>query len=497
MKPTEAGRSAHSAHSWPLLAHILMVADITLAVRVGTILWRHFAGHAWRLMLGLPLIVAAGWPREQLRRPPGPESPGALAIAGLAVAGGPARRRRGFTLIELLVVLVIVVLVSAVALPTVLPAIQHWQSSEAARLLQAALAGARDKAIHDGQPSGIRLLPDPAFPISYANGQVDGRQPLAFNRWLPVSPAPQYSEGLCTVRPGAGYLPIVTNPAGGAIGGPFLVLESSPLDRDGLPAPPTSWSWNLRVGERIQINGGGPWYTIVGPCWISPWSAATPGNAELFVNTGLPGAASPLSPPGLGPVEYLLLVDARDDNGNGWVDEAWDGVDNDGNGLVDDPNEWGEVEQWHGAAAGSAGLASVPYLVRRRPAPTTGAREIALPAQVVIDATSWSGTRERSRLPVDRFTGSVELLINPDGTAVPTTLYSTPSSVGMDGAFLHFWLAERPDVASPAVGVSPAVPAPKGEYWLVSLFARTGQVVTNQNPPLSGPFAQAQQGIGQ
>ena len=71
--------------------------------------------------------------------------------------------RRGFTLIELLVVMLIILLVSAVVLPTVLPAISHRQVSEAARILQGALAGARDTAINNNAPAGIRLLPDPVF----------------------------------------------------------------------------------------------------------------------------------------------------------------------------------------------------------------------------------------------------------------------------------------------------------------------------------------------
>ena len=88
------------------------------------------------------------------------------------------RPRGGFTLIELLVVILIIAVVSAVALPVVLPALSHRQVSESARLLQRALAGARDAALHDGTPSGIRLLPDPAFPLIYlANGQIDPTQP--------------------------------------------------------------------------------------------------------------------------------------------------------------------------------------------------------------------------------------------------------------------------------------------------------------------------------
>ena len=72
-------------------------------------------------------------------------------------------RRPGFTLVELLVVILIILLVSAVTLPTVISAISHRQVSEAARILQAALVGARDSAINNNAPSGIRLLPDPTI----------------------------------------------------------------------------------------------------------------------------------------------------------------------------------------------------------------------------------------------------------------------------------------------------------------------------------------------
>ena len=106
----------------------------------------------------------------------------------------------GFTLIELLVVITIIVLVSAVALPVVLPAIAHRQVSEAARIVQASLAGARDSALHSGAPSGIRLLPDPAFPLVYlANGQLDPTQPLAANRIIPIESAPEYTEGQVSI----------------------------------------------------------------------------------------------------------------------------------------------------------------------------------------------------------------------------------------------------------------------------------------------------------
>ena len=96
-------------------------------------------------------------------------------------------RRQAFTLVELLVVIAIIALVSAVALPVVLPALSHRQVSESARILQGSLAGARDAALHTGTPSGIRLLPDPAFPLIYLpSGQIDPGQPLAANRIIPI-----------------------------------------------------------------------------------------------------------------------------------------------------------------------------------------------------------------------------------------------------------------------------------------------------------------------
>jgi prepilin-type N-terminal cleavage/methylation domain-containing protein len=68
------------------------------------------------------------------------------------------RRRRGFTLIELLVVILIILLVSAVTLPTVIPAITHRQVSEAARIFQGALAGARDTAINNNAIEEVVVL---------------------------------------------------------------------------------------------------------------------------------------------------------------------------------------------------------------------------------------------------------------------------------------------------------------------------------------------------
>jgi hypothetical protein len=90
-------------------------------------------------------------------------------------------------------------------------------------------------------------------------------------------------------------------------------------------------------------------------------------------------------------------------------------------------------------------------------------------------------------------------MINPDGTVLPTTIYSSPSSVGLAGAFYHFWLAERGDLyrpdtqqtSAPFLPLPQGIPTPpglpngavlKGETRLVTMFARNGQITTTDTP---------------
>jgi prepilin-type N-terminal cleavage/methylation domain-containing protein len=444
---------------------------------------------------------------------------------------------KGFTLVELLVVITIILLVSAVALPVVLPALAHAQMSEAARALQGALAGARDSAIHNQLPSGIRLLPDPTLNgINPATGLLDANYPLAFNRIVPIESPPPYSEGMVAVLPaGSITLPF-----------PCIAIQEWAVDlTTGLPNSPTSWFWNIRVGDKIQINNAGPFYTVVGPMAIGPNDTLT-SNTEMFVNVGPPGTTSPVTSSQNGVTvnpEFLYLVNGEDDNGNGWIDEGFDGVNNNYDQetalglphLTDELAEW-EAEHLKGSAAIPGGFPNnVPYTILRRPAPAANAREQGLPTNVVVDATTWGGTQERSRLPVNPYTGTVDILIYPGGQVVPTTIYSTPASFGMGGAFLHFWLAERSDVVAmnlsttgtpvslsttqtfylpvgtiqqQLTGTTYTGPTLQGQYNIVTLFSRNGQVTTNatvqfDNPsnPYNGttynpgfPFLPAEQG---
>src|SRR5271166_225468 len=402
----------------------------------------------------------------------------------------PARptdaRRPGFTLIELLVVMFIILLVSAVTLPSIISAISHRQVSEAARVLQAALVGARDSAIHNNAISGIRLLPDPTINGINTNassplyGMLDPSLPLAMNRIVPLEAAPDYDEGKISIikdlvsPPGfapAYPYPSVPNPLTPALSMSVLMVEECPVDTTNpntfTPNEPTSWFWNIRIGDKIRISNAGQYYTVIGPM--------TQANPDLFVNDAPVG-----SPPGTptqlvrtytnpnntsqtvtAHVEYLFLVNGQDDDNDGFVDNGWDGVDNDQDGNIDivpnvptSYNEWTESEKWLGSLAsglqqnsivtglpvGTPVLLNQSYTITRRPAPSSGSRELALPP-----TASGVGTSQ----VINPNSGSVDILVNPDGTVVPSTVYSSPSSFGLNGAFLHFWLAERSDVAAP------------------------------------------------
>ena len=508
-------------------------------------------------------------------------------------------KTRGFTLVELLVVIAIIGLVSAVALPVVLPALNERRVSEGARILQASLAGVRDSAIKANAPRGLRFLLDPVFDFqsSIAGG------PLASNRFIPIEPAPNYSEGAINGGISIPNRQIVSSKGSVASYLRIAAAESfETIQGNGTKVTvlnsPTGWQYNIRLGDKIQFGGSGNIYTVAGPVHrvsrvLEPEPNPT-GNPELYIhyylktidqNTEVNLFGDVPSIYG-GPLEYLNLTNGIDDDGDGWIDESCDGIDNDGDGIIDpgfngiddNNNQFVDepAEMFIGVNGPLSGdeyeeekfvglhLANPPvnssYIISRRPVVSPGGAETTLPAGVVIDLTTWNAGAiplpaasaavpypaahlpERSRLPVNPFNGYVDIMLDQTGRVV-----SPGAGTGTSGAnansplaslpFYHFWIADREDVVAPLFDTSTtqgvAYPNPnpdqyaspahvnllplaqgtldsagnpyggpylKGERRLVTLFAKTGQIVSNSiesfnESDTSTPYYAPQSGV--
>jgi type II secretory pathway pseudopilin PulG len=364
-----------------------------------------------------------------------------------------------------MVVILIVLAVSVLALPTLVAGLGERAVLSGAQSLQAALVAARDEAALAGSPRGIRLELDPSLPpVRLASGDINPLSVLAANRWTPMATAPDYDDGLCSAYPLEVY-PAWVQPV------TCLILEEQPGHwvNTGtawvfMPNDPVTWWHNIRVGERLRIGDAGQPLTVCGPRF--PETASGPLDSEGFTNGVLPGTApftrvytapdgtttATVSP------QWLMLVDGIDDNGDGFVDSGWDGLDNDGvNGFdLADVGEW-EQERW--PLSIRSGFSGKPYAIARRPVPSGASRTSYLPSSVVIDLTTSLPTtgyesRERSRVPIDPSTGSVVIMIDPDGRPRFDTPWSVPSSVGMGASWWHFWVTDRSSVHAPVPGSS-------------------------------------------
>jgi len=404
-------------------------------------------------------------------------------------------RRRGFTLIELMVVVAIIGMITVTILPMVIATWNERQMGDAARLLQATINTQSASAIQSGNPRGLRLLLDPQFDLTTG-------PPLAVNRMIAIEAAPNYSEGklsaLGNFSYGTGSLLMVNE-----VAYTTQMVGGKPVD---LPEAPTSWYWNIRKGDRIQIGTSGHIYTIVGP--MGPSGVPIANNPEQFINEGLPGTANTLGP--TNPItstnaEVLFLVDGRDTVGvdssglpmppNGFVDDGFDGIDNNGNGTIDEAAEQVEIESPVNFFSSNS-----TYTIYRRPMPVRGVREVALPPEVVIDMT-------RSQLPFDPVTGYTDILMGADGKVVSSGPFSGVAALPRK-PFYHFWLADRDDVVSPLPeidltttppSVLPSVPRFQNLARLVTLNAKTGLVTSRALVPLpadeANPYINAEWGV--
>lgn len=373
--------------------------------------------------------------------------------------------RKGFTLVELLVVLVIVAIVAAVTLPVVQTAWQSRKVDSAAQLMQGELAAARARAqASPGGVAGIRLLPDPSFPIArLADGSVDPSGVLAYDRVVPLVAPPGYQDGRVSIHASypaafAAILPANRLVLEQQVGTAYRLADGSTRR---VAIEPTSWAWNVRVGDQLELLGRR--FNVVGPIAAGP----AQGNVELFVNYDPAWLSA--ADRGDGPAEFLLLSNNLDDDGDGYPDNGADGLDNDGDGLVDEADEWTETEAWGPLPPNAV---EMPYLVRRRPAPGPASTGVAL-AGAVIDATGYAAkVPSRSVLPVDPWTGSVDLVVDWTGAWSRARTVGVPTADGLKSSFWHFWISDRGEVSAPA--------SDEGTGRLVTIAARSGRVASGQ-----------------
>lgn len=401
--------------------------------------------YGWRLRKGL---VACQGERDYcpscaaaLGLEPAPERPADLGPSLLDESRYRAIAR-GFTLVELLVVLVIVALVAAVTLPVVATTWKSRRVDAAAQLIQGELTAAVARAQRDGV-AGIRLKADEAFAVvRRADGSVDPAAPLAYSRVVPLTAPAAIRDGRVSIRD--------TFPAGFPVGA--LIVEQEVMRDEGgvrVLEEPTSWAWRVRLGDRLELLGRT--YTVCGPVATA--------NPDGFVN--YPAGGTGLDR-GEGEAEWLMLVNGIDDDDDGSIDNGFNGRDENLDGVADDAMEWTETEVW----GLDAPVVGSPYIIRPRPVPAAGAAGVEL-AGALIDATGWDAKPPtRSRLPVDRLSGVVDLVVHPDGRMEPASRYAptVPAAGGLARPFLHFWICNRESVDS----ASPA------EGRLVTVASRTG-----------------------
>jgi prepilin-type N-terminal cleavage/methylation domain-containing protein len=385
--------------------------------------------------------------------------------------------RKGFTLIELLVVVMIIAMVAVLVVPFAMRNMADRHLQAAARDLHGSLEQARSKAMGDRSFAGIRLVPDDKVPLARtAQMTIDDEGMLVYDKIVPLYQPPDYSEGAVSYFPGPLPNDVVVPPG-------RLILEQAVYDEHpfsdqvgnhphGRRMEPLYWWGNVRVGDVVVIMDQR--YTVCGPCVVGP----AEGNAECFVNIGPQSTPSPLvrhytdyNFNGNLPVQFLYLTNQQDDDGDGFTDEGWDGIDNDLDGFTDEDDEW-EAESYTGAAAG--GFKGVPYRIIRRPMPKGDI--VQLPVDSVIEATTWGRDEPlRSRLPVDLYTGFCDVMIDSFGGVSPSTLYGVPFQRPLGQRFYHFWISNRTALKDYATLTDPSYVG-SGNGVLVSIDVKNGVI---------------------
>jgi prepilin-type N-terminal cleavage/methylation domain-containing protein len=178
----------------------------------------------------------------------------------------PGRQRPAFTLIELIVVILIILILAGLLVVVVPKVFERQQASQGAAQVQSWLLIAKQRALRDQAPRGIRLN------VS-ANGQyVTELQYIE-------QPEDFYIEGSAIT--GKTGLTVTMN----------AIRAGVVVDFYGGFGAGSSGEWPVQVGDFLEINGGGPLYVIT-------QVIANPNGTSNSLNLApLPNWSPPAPPP--------------------------------------------------------------------------------------------------------------------------------------------------------------------------------------------------------
>lgn len=209
------------------------------------------------------------------------------------------RKRWGVTLIELLVVVSILMLLAAVALPMVQPAMESRRVREAARAINIFFGSARNQAIATRRHCGVLLQRTPGKPNAATVLQL-----------VEIPPIYSGNEPNATVT-------LRLDPSWTGIGYTQLIASM---------APGTVSPHSIRRGDLIQVNHQGPWYTIVdddatgGPIDDTTGEVVVPTTGTPVPDTTfpvriqmLPGATLPWTGTASPPLPFSIARQPYDD----------------------------------------------------------------------------------------------------------------------------------------------------------------------------------------
>ena len=406
------------------------------------------------------------------------------------------RSQRGFTLVELLVVVFILLLVSAVSIPIVAPALQGRHVREASRQINSYFAVARDTALRNGRPVGVSierfvskddqgnavglisdmsvLLQQVEVPENYSGDMADSEMILE-----------------CTQFGGteAGLPPIAIR----------IVSMGVPPSQD------VGWTDLIRIGDQIRLGTQKKVYEIT---WTSTDLTKTRGS-------------------------YLLSSDTPSFDGTTPSTQFWAITPVDGNYVMptgaparlplplptmptaskfmcDLPPLRGQIQDL--AFDATAFYIKVPYTIIRQPVKTS-TPPLQLTGSVVLDL-NWSGIndsyfvqRDTTAAPFTKLTAvnagesvaaedksPIVIMFSPSGNV--SRLYLSDI---VDGQWNWGWVAPTSAIHL-LIGQREAVPPENAELvnWLnldnlwVSIHPQTGLLTTTENaevdPSLNSPI---------